>query len=410
MSQHNKSREQLAIELDELRQQVSELQEFRAEEESRSADLLKGLGESLRRRTSVLHSLLDAIAESVIFTDCDGKILALNETAARRLGDSKHITGYCVYEVMAAEIAENRRMRCIEVVNTGKAVSFEERVGAKVYQVAIRPVFGDDGTVQRLAVYDCEVTRRTRMEDSLRTTNNTLQSAVEKLKLELQLKEERPEDEISGQRPALDTGELEKKRFEALCENGPFGLIMISKEGRFLYISRKFKELFGYDSPEISTGRRWFRLAFPDPHYRLNVIRAWKNDLKNIPKGQIRPRIIEVRCKDGSGKIARLAPVELESGEQLIIVEDITSSEQTATKLGQSEERFRALFRNSEGLHLHQRYVISLHARKPRNGKAFGTPRTKAFGPDRRRAFWKGSCSSHAQCGCPRAPRRFSGR
>ena len=43
----------------------------------------------------------------------------------------------------------------------------------------------------------------------------------------------------------MDATEFEKKKFKALCENAPFGLIMISKEGGFSYVNRKFKELFG---------------------------------------------------------------------------------------------------------------------------------------------------------------------
>jgi PAS domain-containing protein len=97
LSHQGKTREQLVLELDELHQLVSELQAFHGEDESLTANLLRSLGESFKRRTSVLNSLVDAIAECVILTDRDGKVLALNEAAAESNPLSDQVRGVAIW-------------------------------------------------------------------------------------------------------------------------------------------------------------------------------------------------------------------------------------------------------------------------------------------------------------------------
>jgi two-component system cell cycle sensor histidine kinase/response regulator CckA len=116
----------------------------------------------------------------------------------------------------------------------------------------------------------------------------------------------------------------EKQRFQTLSENAPFGMVMIDKNSAFRYINSKFKELFGYDLNDVPDGKTWFRKAYPDPTYRYNVISTWINDLKSSAPGEKRPRTFTVTCKDGTVKIINFIPVQLETSENLIALEDIT--------------------------------------------------------------------------------------
>ncbi|MDP3284897.1 MAG: PAS domain S-box protein [Desulfobacterales bacterium] len=116
----------------------------------------------------------------------------------------------------------------------------------------------------------------------------------------------------------------EKQRFHNLIHNAPFGMLMIDKHGIFNYANPKFTEIFGYDLKDIPDGKRWFELAYPDPEYRQQVISAWVEDLESYGAGEKRPRIYEVKCKDGSRKIIHFIPVRLETGENLVACEDIT--------------------------------------------------------------------------------------
>jgi len=84
-----------------------------------------------------------------------------------------------------------------------------------------------------------------------------------------------------------------------LIENAPFGMVMIDKDGRFIYANSKFIEMFGYDLNDIPDGRTWFKKAYPDQEYRKKAISEWLDDLKDAAIGEKRPRVFNVTCKDG---------------------------------------------------------------------------------------------------------------
>ncbi len=142
----------------------------------------------------------------------------------------------------------------------------------------------------------------------------------------------------------LDAGpEVICKRFQTFWENASTGMALIDKDGKFLYINPKFKEMFGYDLKDVPCGRVWFRLAFPDPAYRHEAISSWVNDLKGSCPGEMRPRTFAVACKDGTRKIIKFVAAQQMDGKNQLICEDITESVLAEKALRESEERYRAV-------------------------------------------------------------------
>lgn len=133
------------------------------------------------------------------------------------------------------------------------------------------------------------------------------------------------------------------KRFQTFWENAPSGMAMIDKDGKFLYINPKFKEMFGYDLVDVPCGREWFRKAYPDPAYRHEAISVWVNDLEASRPGEMRPRTFAVTCKDGSRKFIKFVAAQHVDGKNQIICEDITESMLAEKALRESEERYRAV-------------------------------------------------------------------
>jgi PAS domain S-box-containing protein len=147
--------------------------------------------------------------------------------------------------------------------------------------------------------------------------------------------------DITELKQILNELQTEKQRFQTLSENAPFGMVMIDKDGTFRYMNPKFRELFGYDLNDVPDGRTWFRKAYPNPTYRHDVISTWVNDLDSSNRGEKRPRIFTVTCKDGTEKIINFIPVQLETSENLMACEDITEQRRTEMEMAALQEQLR---------------------------------------------------------------------
>lgn len=150
-------------------------------------------------------------------------------------------------------------------------------------------------------------------------------------------------NEILQKEPIKCKNNVEKshkkwQKFQSIAEYAPIGLALIDENGNFCYINPKFRELFGYDPMEVSTGREWFRRAYPNSTYRHKVIASWINDSKGSESGEKRPRTFTVTCKDGFEKIIKFVAVKLESGEDLLTCEDITDRMLADETLAESKE------------------------------------------------------------------------
>lgn len=130
--------------------------------------------------------------------------------------------------------------------------------------------------------------------------------------------------DITERKQAEELLQSEKEKFRILIEESPLGVSLIGPNGQYKYINPKFVEMFGYHIEDIPTGREWFKKAYPDKEYREKVISGWIKDQKEFKRGEARPRTFEVRCKDGSEKVAHFRPVTMATGNQFVICEDIT--------------------------------------------------------------------------------------
>ncbi len=137
---------------------------------------------------------------------------------------------------------------------------------------------------------------------------------------------------------------VEMRKFETLCSQAPFPMVMIGEDGAFKFINLKFQEVFGYSPEEIPNGREWFRKAFPDDAYRHEAIEIWKQDLENVEKGELRRRVYSVTCKDGTRKTIDFRPVQLDSGDQLMTCEDISVRSKFEETLKLEREQLLSIF------------------------------------------------------------------
>lgn len=152
--------------------------------------------------------------------------------------------------------------------------------------------------------------------------------------------------DITKRKEAERALDMERKRFQMLVENAPFGMVLITYDGDFLYINPKFIEIFGYNLEDTPNGKVWFRKAYPDKTYRRQVTKAWLEDMRVTQPGEKIPRTFRVSCKDGTEKIISFRAVLLEAGEKIMTCEDITERIKTQEELSAEKERLTVTLRS----------------------------------------------------------------
>ena len=148
--------------------------------------------------------------------------------------------------------------------------------------------------------------------------------------------------DITERKIAEKAIKAEKKRFQSLCENVPFGVVMIGKDGAFEYKNPRFVELFGHES---GCGGAVPGLDFDktEPLRTRKPLAQWKSYMRGLGKGGAVPRTIAVHCRDGNEKIIHFRPVQLHKKAYLVTCEDITQRIEYEDALRKSERRYKTL-------------------------------------------------------------------
>jgi two-component system cell cycle sensor histidine kinase/response regulator CckA len=138
----------------------------------------------------------------------------------------------------------------------------------------------------------------------------------------------------------------ERRTFFPILHKAPYGIALIDKEGKFIYINPAFTNMTGYALKDISAGRDWFHKASPFPAYRNQIIESWRRDIiqKDIE------RIFSVVCKEGEIKEIEFKPSLMDDGTIVVILSDITERKRAEEALCRSEEQYRLITENTTDL------------------------------------------------------------
>ncbi len=206
-------------------------------------------------------------------------------------------------------------------------------------------IFTDDqGRLAGDIVIYRDISQLKRDAQELRRHRDHLEELVQERTSELSRAVLMLQKEIAERTRAEGALRESEERFRVLSEESPLGLALIDAQGRYEYVNAAFLKMFGYDRSEVQNGRDWFRLAFPDPELRREVIASWVDDQDRYTKGETRPRTYQVVCKGGGRKTILFRPVTIEAGRQFIIYEDISERLAALEALRESERRYRELF------------------------------------------------------------------
>jgi signal transduction histidine kinase/CheY-like chemotaxis protein len=99
---------------------------------------------------------------------------------------------------------------------------------------------------------------------------------------------------------------LSEEKFRKIAENLPipFGCYEINTN-KVVFLNHKFTEILGYDISDIPNAKYWYVKAFPNPEYRNQVIKFWREAVSDFNNKIIEtPPVIKIQvvCKNRSIK------------------------------------------------------------------------------------------------------------
>ena len=121
-------------------------------------------------------------------------------------------------------------------------------------------------------------------------------------------------EDISKRKQAEERLAQSEERFRKLITLVPLPLCYVNKQGVLIYFNDRFSQVFGYTSNDIPTLKEWWRMAYPDSHYRRWVLETWEAAVKRAAEQNtdIEPIEYKVTCKNGQVLIVQISGITIE--------------------------------------------------------------------------------------------------
>ncbi len=276
----------------------------------------KKMEAALADSQKTIRALLDASPAVEFLLAPDGKILGYNKKFERFFGgDGKPLIGRDIKDLIPPEEDQVNRGKFLEVLSTGKPVSFEDYQQGMWLEKRFDPILDEEGRVAKIACYGKDVSEKKRAADALK------------------------ENEL---------------RYRLMAENICDYIWSTDRNLRLTYVSPGVTRLLGY-TPEELMAKKLEDQMTPDSVALVRKLYAQEMAKeKKGPKEQPQPQVLvaEYRRKDGSTFWAeiRVNPVFDSEGNIVSIVgitHDISDRKKAEEELRESERRYRLLAENA---------------------------------------------------------------
>ncbi len=142
----------------------------------------KQIESALKESEAVLRSFMNAITESALLLDREGRILTANETVARRLESTlPELMGRSAYDLLPPDVGRTRKTRIDEVFRSGKPARFEDERHGRIIDNSMYPVFDPEGKVAAVAIIGFDITEQKRAEAALQKSEKQIRDIASTL-------------------------------------------------------------------------------------------------------------------------------------------------------------------------------------------------------------------------------------
>ncbi|MHA1909058.1 MAG: PAS domain S-box protein, partial [Candidatus Thorarchaeota archaeon] len=271
----------------------------------------KRIEDTLTASENNLRAIVENSPDHILLLDLNANIVFINRTIPGF--DKEDVLGFPLYNFRTPEESEALKGRLEHIIETLETVEYEAEyesssVGLIVFNNRIRPVL-KNGEVIGFTVNSHDITEYKRASEGIRE---------------------------------------EKDRVEKYCEISGSIILSLDLSGNVTHINRTGCEILGYEENEI-IGQNWFDNFIPE---RLKDI-LWDVHRKAISGSVTDVEGFEnpILTKSGEEKMITWRNVDLQEEGRIVGVlstgVDITEREQAKGKLVESEQRYRALFENT---------------------------------------------------------------
>ncbi|HUN76489.1 MAG TPA: EAL domain-containing protein [Steroidobacteraceae bacterium] len=131
--------------------------------------------------------------------------------------------------------------------------------------------------------------------------------------------------ESTALRRAREESQRLQERLRQVLSTAPAAMCIVDNADNLVAVNSAYVSLFGYTREEVPTLAQAFERYFPDPAYRDEMMRRWRETLAVAPEGApVTGGVGRIRRKDGAERVVEVRTT-LASGERVMSFSDITA-------------------------------------------------------------------------------------
>ena len=339
MNHENKSKEELAKELNELRQRLRNMELERYE-------LEKTLGESLARYRAIVEDQTELICRF----KPDGTLTFVNEAYCRFFNKKREdLLGFSFMPFISPSHSEKVRAHFNSLVPENPVATHEHQVVGKDGEISWqqwtnRAIFDEHGVIKEFQSVGRDITDRKLAEEELRQARDDMERKVEERTRDLLEANEQLRREIDNRKREMSRRRESEAYMEAISNAAPVGIGLV-KNRVFGWVNQRMSEMLGYFADEL-VGQS-ARMVYESEEEFERVGRIKYSELEELGIGTI-----ETHFKRKDGRVmdvllcsSALNPSDLSRGV-IFTVLDITESKRAQETLQETEERFAVFMDN----------------------------------------------------------------